>query len=1332
MGRIFDRFHNKQFHNEAEVSQNFVIPLFTEFLGYTEDEILPERLQPAVKIPRNRDKSLDGDDAKIKPDYMIAVGGDRERIVFSFDSKGPDERLDDHLSQLLAYAISVGVNLVATSNGQEIRVYNANDLVFQAADILSLDLQFNELRKLLHKEVALTSATERIRSLNDDIALGRTVDSIRDEQRKIIAVQNNDFLPYLETLYTTPIALTLPLSISNAFQTPLKHLSAHQLYSFFPFKPGIDLKPNLPRTYSDIIQGIYTTSILIIGESGIGKTSLLNQIAYDLASECLHYERNLVPIFIKLGHYTSTNNIRQLILDGFSGRGVHISKEELNDLLQAGRLLLLCDAYDEVIDKHLHDLQQEIESILVNYKCPIVVTTRHFRLPQLSLLTKYEIAPLSWTKIRVFSEMYLKEGYLDFLNEALSKGLGQLVSNTLLLTLLIFLYQRDQDLPNSQTKILEAIVNQLERWANSKTKRFQQPLSWQTRLKTLSKLAHSSFAKGDLYVIDAEAAEEILVEILSDLKTKHKVSPGTLLDEFYEQLTDTGLVHIQGNNISFWHRAFQEYLASFEIQSRLQSGIIKISDVITVPKWESILPVAAYHSPNSDGMIWELLALNVFTAGRTIIECGQTDGEAYKKTVNCLKEKCLSHHRAIRHLAVNLLKQIGGDFVGSKFRELSESPIVAENCEFEHIQKVALIEIARRKIPNARAIIYSYLDWQSSTRLEWMRQEVHAGASIIEALSWFDDKESQQHIVNRWITKRDMFTRDACRDALIRIANRKGLHSETKSVLFNLILNEQPQQHNNSNIVPSDSGEKFEIDYWGIGSVLIEIHDIDQAMNLIAVLETTDDSEIQAQCIRILKTFDESEVTEALIKRVEHHRINLQICERFLDVLSESGAKVPFEVFIDFVHDPLPTTVKAFAIRGLSAFPFNRIRDDVLSAIHPPSEDQLLENMLSRLIEQALQNYTGSEIIQMITGFANLQGITDEARTYLRDLLIQSQNVSEFFEKLAEVPTSDDVEWSIITNLQNLPSGIIRQIIDRTLLPTRYDILLDDWPCAYARVQNEIFHLLDKHGQIPLLATPKHRPEFLYNISSETLFAAIRRSKYYTTEPYILSLIDKRMNDRQVGVQRTVVEAAWVLADLGNTEKAKEVIDKVLENVDLSKHGHDWILGDILKGIHLLPEKDALSRIETIWSRLSSESPILLPTDCIEALERIGSHRALEKLEQIAQETYEWDGFRAEPERALRAIQVVSPIGREDWLIEFLQKDHEDRHVVQRIIDMLGITGNEHVLPALEAFLNDSSEKFRYVAFWAIHNIHKANNRIWYDDEEVGCSQLEINLGRKM
>ena len=34
MGRVFDRFGNLTFQNEAEVSQNFLVPLLMEFLGY--------------------------------------------------------------------------------------------------------------------------------------------------------------------------------------------------------------------------------------------------------------------------------------------------------------------------------------------------------------------------------------------------------------------------------------------------------------------------------------------------------------------------------------------------------------------------------------------------------------------------------------------------------------------------------------------------------------------------------------------------------------------------------------------------------------------------------------------------------------------------------------------------------------------------------------------------------------------------------------------------------------------------------------------------------------------------------------------------------------------------------------------------------------------------------------------------------------------------------------------------------------------------------------------------------------------------------------------------
>ena len=187
---------------------------------------------------------------------MVALEGKPGQIIFSLDSKGPDESLDDYLPQLLAYCISAGKNLVATTNGSEFRVYNANDLVFQAIDIASLDLQFSELRKLLHKDVAHISLAERIRSLNDDVALGRTVSAIENENRKRIAVQNSDFVTYLEDTTNSPDQQSLPSVLSEAFQIQLKHFPANELYSFILPASEMDLVPREPYNYNQILRGI--------------------------------------------------------------------------------------------------------------------------------------------------------------------------------------------------------------------------------------------------------------------------------------------------------------------------------------------------------------------------------------------------------------------------------------------------------------------------------------------------------------------------------------------------------------------------------------------------------------------------------------------------------------------------------------------------------------------------------------------------------------------------------------------------------------------------------------------------------------------------------------------------------------------------------------------------------------------------------------------------------------------------------------------------------------------------------------------------------------------
>ncbi len=1324
MGRIFERFGNLRFDNEAEVSNRLVVPLFTDFLGYKENEILPEHLQPAVSIPLNRERELDGVAAKIKPDFMVALEGNKQQIVFSFDTKGPNESLDDHLQQLLAYCISVGKNLVAITNGTEFRIYNANDLLFQATSIATLDIQFSELRKLLHKEVAHISLAERIRSLDDEKARGSSVEAIENEQRRRLAVEISDFIPYLQIVANSPDELTLPPSISDAFQIPLKRFPSQELYTFFPPRTDLDLKRDVPRTYNHILEEIPLSSILIVGESGIGKTSLLTQIAREYARACQCYDSALVPVLIKLGQYTSTNNLRVLISNQLGKGDPSISELEVANLLRGGHLLLLLDAYDEVIDTYLHNLQQEIETMLHDFRCTVVITTRHFRDPQLSLVTKYELQPLTPQKIRGFSKMYLGADFEAFLSEITRKDLGHVASNTLLLTFLILLHLNNQELPRSRTQVIHAVVTQLEKWVQSKPiRRFHHELPWQIKLDMLSELAFLSFTKSDSYTLDRVEADRVLAEKLDDLEASRTVPRGMLLPDAYEQLEGTGLIHLQDSSVSFWHRAFQEYLASLQIAERVQSGQIQIGDFIKVPKWESLFPSVAFLNNNPNALIHDLLSYNVFAAGRAIIECDLERGSAYEKTAECLKLRCMSKQRAIRQLAINLLRHIGGEYVGEKFRELLESEHLKENGEFEHIRKIALVEIARRKIPNAHTIVYAHLNWHSYTSMNWMNEEVHAGAAVIEALSWFDDEESQQHIVDRWTRKIDFPTRESCRDALIRIADRGALGSSVKQALLDWFIGRRSQDSQPTNVVPLESNEKVEVDYWGVQSVLIAIHDVSLALQLIPALVVADNREFQVNCIiEILKTFNEPEIIEALIQQTLLHKNNLVLCARFLDVLSEIEGEIPIEIFLEFVQDELPSAAKAYAIRGLGKLSFDRIEGTILAAIHPPSYERLVEINNEYLIRQVLQLHGDAKIIQIITDFALSSNLADDARSYLQLLLTRGNDASELLNQLAKTNASPDAKWDIITNRQHLSSEMLQQVIPDLLSPLPNEYLLITNPCDYARVQDEIFHVLGRHGQIALLVKAENRPMFLYNTSSETLFQLIRRDKVHEMEPFVSSFIDRRDDDHDVARARMVVDAVWVLADLGKIQQAQQIIEQTLEDIDLSRDHDDWILGDILKGIYLLPPNYAVAQIEKIWSNRTASNSVLLPDHCIEALERVGTKQALDMLARIVQETLGQSEDLLVPERALRAIQQISPVEREDWFIQLLQQDPQDRHVIQRVIDMLGMIGNLQGLPIIEQyFKNHPSERIKYVAFWAIHNTYKSKNEVWYNNEETGC-----------
>ncbi|MEZ4620184.1 MAG: hypothetical protein R2867_32405 [Caldilineaceae bacterium] len=475
------------------------------------------------------------------------------------------------------------------------------------------------------------------------------------------------------------------------------------------------------------------------------------------------------------------------------------------------------------------------------------------------------------------------------------------------------------------------------------------------------------------------------------------------------------------------------------------------------------------------------------------------------------------------------------------FGNYFDSETIKENCEFEHIRKIALVEVARRKIPNARDIAYAHLDWRSYSKWGWP-SEKHAGAAVIEALGWFDDQESQQYIIDQWINNIDFPTGEACSNALIRIADRGCLSENIKKILLELLSKDLTDNQSSPNIVPVNSKRTS---YWMLDQTFITIHDVDLALQLIPILAEIENSSLQSfEIRRILKTFNEPEIIYELIQQIDNYKNDPSLCALFLDVLSEIEGEIPIETFWNFAQDKLPTTTKAFAIRGLGRLPFDEIREIVLAAIHLPQHNELLEIINEYQIDKVSRTHRDNEVFQALADLSNLPNMTDSSRAFLHRLLAQTNNVPELLRSLTREEVPNDVRWNIEDNCEHLSSKLLQEAILHLLSPLPDDYLLtNNSPCDYANVQQEIFRVLAKHGQIALLARPENSPQFLYNTSSEVLFEIIRRDTVYEMESSILSLVEKRLSDRQIHTTRMVVEAAWVLADLGNTPKAQDVIN---------------------------------------------------------------------------------------------------------------------------------------------------------------------------------------------
>ncbi len=381
------------------------------------------------------------------------------------------------------------------------------------------------------------------------------------------------------------------------------------------------------------MQAVETHSKLrVVGKPGVGKTTFLKH----LAIQCNRgkFAAQQVPIFITLRNFAEESresgrvSLLNYIRHEWEIAGVP-NPSGLKNLLQEGRILLLLDGLDEVLNQDSANVLREIRKISEKYhKNQFVVSCRTAAQKlQLPGFTDVEIAPFTQAQITTFAQKWFvalakrspetgqaqTRQFMQKLDLPENWQFRQLVVTPLFLHLACWMFQGQEKFPAKRSEFYKQGLDLLlGKWDEAKGvdrdevyRDFRLP----QKLRLLSQLAAVTFEQGQ-YFFEQRIIEQYIEEYLQTL-------PGALLESEELQLdseavlkaieSQHGILIERARGIfSFSYLAFQEYLTARKIVAShnlraLEQALEGLVSHITDPHWREVflLTVAMLRSADS-------------------------------------------------------------------------------------------------------------------------------------------------------------------------------------------------------------------------------------------------------------------------------------------------------------------------------------------------------------------------------------------------------------------------------------------------------------------------------------------------------------------------------------------------------------------------------------------------------------------------------------------------------------------------------------------------------------------------------------------------------------
>jgi predicted NACHT family NTPase len=358
--------------------------------------------------------------------------------------------------------------------------------------------------------------------------------------------------------------------------------------------------------------------LIILGKPGAGKTTFLKWLALQCNGGGVLEDR--VPFFITLKEFAEIEGQSDLL--GFMAKqltacGVKNAEVEGAKILHAGRAIVLLDGLDEVKaqdhDRVLNTIRNTEEYF---YTSQFVITCRIAAKEYVfEQFTEMEVADFDDRQIADFADKWFQAKdpvkVKEFPQELeANKGLKELATNPLLLTLLCLVFEEGGRFPANRAELYkEGVDVLLKKWdskRNIKREEVYKQLPLQRKEDLLSQLAYMAFVNND-YFFKQAFVEVQIKDYIRNLPNASNDSEALQLDS--EAVLNSiaahhGLLVERARHIySFSHLTFQEFFTARWFKEKADGDFGDLLRHVTDPRWREVFLLMVGMLQNADKLL---------------------------------------------------------------------------------------------------------------------------------------------------------------------------------------------------------------------------------------------------------------------------------------------------------------------------------------------------------------------------------------------------------------------------------------------------------------------------------------------------------------------------------------------------------------------------------------------------------------------------------------------------------------------------------------------------------------------------------------------------------